>query len=216
MSRYPVAILSLCAALALGACAEARDAAPPADGPPLQARVDVPAPSPDPAAGAERGMPGPEADPAHEPVTTGFEGLTETDATCGRLELTDEEWRARLTPEEYRILREKGTERAFTGKFWKTKTPGKYVCSGCDLELFKSTTKFDSGTGWPSFWEPAKEGHVTTKIDTTAGMVRKEILCGRCDAHLGHVFPDGPKPTGERYCVNSMALKLVPDAPAKD
>lgn len=123
---------------------------------------------------------------------------------------TDEEWRAQLTPEQYRVTREKGTERACTGAFWNTKDNGVYVCVCCDQPLFDSLSKFDSGTGWPSFTEPVEGDHVSTKTDRGYGMVRTEVLCSRCDAHLGHVFPDGPPPAGLRYCLNSAALKLVP------
>jgi peptide-methionine (R)-S-oxide reductase len=122
-------------------------------------------------------------------------------------------WRRRLSPEEYRVTREKGTERPFTGRYWNTKTPGTYVCVGCDQILFRSTEKYDSGCGWPSFWDDAKDGNVVTEIDRSLGMVREEILCSRCGAHLGHVFDDGPPPTGRRYCVNSAALRLVEDDP---
>jgi len=128
-----------------------------------------------------------------------------------KLVLTDEEWRARLSPEEYQVLRKHGTERAGTGCFVGTKTPGLYVCRGCDHPLFRSQTKFESGTGWPSFTETVSPDSVTEIEDRTYGMTRTEIRCARCDGHLGHVFPDGPPPTGRRYCLNSVAMKHVPD-----
>lgn len=122
---------------------------------------------------------------------------------------TDEEWRAQLTPLQYEVARKHGTERAFTGEYWDNHEKGIYVCVGCGLELFSSETKFDSGTGWPSFYAPISEDSVDTKKDTAYGMVRIEVLCSRCDSHLGHVFDDGPKPTHLRYCMNSASLKFV-------
>jgi peptide-methionine (R)-S-oxide reductase len=125
-----------------------------------------------------------------------------------RIEKTDAEWREQLTPEQYRILREKGTERAFTGEYNQTKEKGTYRCAGCGTELFSSETKFESGTGWPSFYAPIAEENVREETDLTHGMRRTEVMCDACGGHLGHVFPDGPQPTGQRYCLNSAALKL--------
>ena len=125
---------------------------------------------------------------------------------------SDAEWRQELTPEQYHVLREKGTERAFTGGYWDEHTPGIYRCAACGNELFRSDTKFDSGTGWPSFYQPVDEANVGTQTDRAFFMTRTEVHCSACGGHLGHIFPDGPRPTGLRYCINSAALKLDPAA----
>jgi peptide-methionine (R)-S-oxide reductase len=128
------------------------------------------------------------------------------------MEKTEEEWRSELTPEQYRVLRRKGTERAFTGAYHSTKEPGVYRCAGCGAELFRSDTKFDSGTGWPSFYEPSSSEAVETERDWSLLAPRTEVHCASCGGHLGHVFGDGPRPTGLRYCINSCALELEPEA----
>jgi peptide-methionine (R)-S-oxide reductase len=129
-------------------------------------------------------------------------------AMSEKIERSDAEWRGLLSSEEYQILRRKGTERAFTGRYWKTKEPGTYVCAACGNALFTSDTKYESGSGWPSFFAPLAEDAVETETDRSHGMIRTEAKCGRCGSHLGHVFEDGPAPTGLRYCMNSASLKL--------
>jgi peptide-methionine (R)-S-oxide reductase len=131
----------------------------------------------------------------------------------GKIEKSDAEWREQLSPEQYHVLREKGTERAFTGALWNSKTPGTYLCAACGQELFGSDVKFDSGSGWPSFTAPLEASRVDEHVDRSHGMSRTEVTCGRCGSHLGHVFPDGPAPTGLRYCINSVSLKLEPKKP---
>lgn len=130
-----------------------------------------------------------------------------------KIHKSDDAWRAQLTPEEYRVLRHKGTERAFTGRYWDHHEPGTYRCAGCGAELFASETKFDSGSGWPSFTSPVQPDAVATIDDTSHGMRRTEALCNACGGHLGHVFPDGPRPTGLRYCINSVSLRFEKKGP---
>ncbi|MFW6061317.1 MAG: peptide-methionine (R)-S-oxide reductase MsrB [Planctomycetota bacterium] len=128
-----------------------------------------------------------------------------------KLNKSDAEWREELTAEQYRILRKRGTEPAFAGKYYNTKASGTYVCAGCGEPLFRSDDKYNSGSGWPSFTKPADDGNVETEADRSLGMVRTEVHCARCGGHLGHVFPDGPRPTGQRYCINSASLELKPE-----
>ena len=170
------------------------------------------------------------ADPAHTPTTSetaaapvaqapsqGETAMPKEPAPSGKVVKSDEEWRKELTPEQYRVMREKGTERAFTGKYWDTKTAGVYKCAACGEPLFSSDAKFDSGCGWPSFFKPLDGVKLVETRDTTLGMVRTEITCAKCGAHMGHVFDDGPAPTGLRYCINSVSIDLEPakDQPAK-
>ena len=133
------------------------------------------------------------------------------DKTDDKINKSDAEWRAQLSAEQYQVARQKGTERPFTGEYWDTEEDGIYLCVCCGQPLFRSETKYDAGCGWPSFYQPIEEENVETESDTSHFMRRTEVLCSKCDAHLGHVFSDGPAPTGQRYCMNSASLKLVKD-----
>jgi peptide-methionine (R)-S-oxide reductase len=132
--------------------------------------------------------------------------------TSPKISKSDAEWRSQLTPEQYHVTRKQGTERAFTGPYWNEKNAGEYACVCCGAKLFSSTTKYDSGTGWPSFYAPIDQAAVAEHVDGSWLMRRTEVRCASCDAHLGHVFPDGPRPTGQRYCMNGTALTFAPDA----
>jgi peptide-methionine (R)-S-oxide reductase len=147
--------------------------------------------------------------PTHDAEAASPKGANKP-AAVGKVEKTDAEWKKTLTREQYRVLRQKGTEPAFTGAYWNNHAKGTYLCAGCGLELFDSATKFESGTGWPSFWQPVAKTHVSDHVDKTFGMVRDEVTCARCGGHLGHAFDDGPAPTGMRYCINSASLTFAP------
>jgi peptide-methionine (R)-S-oxide reductase len=152
----------------------------------------------------------PAAKPAPQPGETAAAKPATQEAPVAKIEKSDQEWKTSLTPEQYEVLRRKGTEPRGTGAYVNNHAKGTYLCAACGLELFSSDTKFESGTGWPSFWQPIARNHVTERTDRSYGMSRTEVTCARCGGHLGHVFDDGPKPTGLRYCMNSVSLKFVP------
>jgi peptide-methionine (R)-S-oxide reductase len=143
-------------------------------------------------------------------ATAGVPQTVSVHPTNFEVDKTDDQWRAELSSEEYAVLRAKGTERAFTGEYWDHHDHGTYVCAGCGQPLFSSEAKFESGTGWPSYWQPVAEGAVALDADRSLGIPRVEVLCGRCGGHLGHVFNDGPAPTGQRYCINSVSMDFEP------
>ena len=157
----------------------------------------------------------PNAKPSQErpipPISEGGSFKDESGSTISMISKSEEQWEAELSPMAFHVLREKGTERAFTGKYHDQKIKGIYSCAGCGLQLFSSSAKFDSGTGWPSFYTPMDKTHVLEDTDVSYGMKRVEVMCHRCGGHLGHVFDDGPKPTGLRYCMNSVSLSFLPD-----
>jgi len=154
--------------------------------------------------------------PAKETAAKAGQAKAKGNAMGEKIQKTDEEWRAQLTPEQYRITRECGTEPPFSGKYYYHREDGTYRCIGCGNALFTSGTKYESGSGWPSFWQPASPQAIEQKTDRSHGMARTEVVCGKCGAHLGHVFPDGPRPTGLRYCINSVALDFTKDTAAAD